>query len=46
MITATFSSLYFLKGAMEKTLGAKDDSSLETLTSPDSLEIKLQNLKL
>lgn len=46
MITATFSSLYFLKGAMEKTLGAKDDGSLETLTSTDSLEIKLQNLKL
>lgn len=46
MIKATFSSLYFWNRAVEKTLGVKDDSSPEILTSPASLEIKLRNLKL
>jgi len=46
MIKATFSSLYVWNRAVEKTLRVKDDSSLEILTSPASLEINLQNSKL
>lgn len=40
MIKATFSSLCIWKGAVEKTLGVKDDSSQEILTSSALLEVK------
>lgn len=45
-IKAAFNNLWFWTTAVEETLGVKDESSLEILTAPASLEIKLQNLKL